>query len=74
MEDQVSMMLDENAQGRELEDLANLVADKARELAREMGRKVTVQELAREGEVTPEQIEDAARLTGGRIEDLENSL
>lgn len=70
MEDLISMMLDDHALDRELEDLTNLVADKARELARTLGRKVTVQELAREGEVTAEQIAEALRLTGGRIEDI----
>ncbi len=71
MEDLISMMLDDHAQDRQMEDLVNLVADKARELAAELGRKVTPMELAGEGEVTAEQIEEAVRLTGGRIEDLD---
>lgn len=71
MEDLISMMLDDHAQDRQMEDLVNLVADKARELADELGRKVTPMELAGEGEVTAEQIEEAVRLTGGRIEDLD---
>lgn len=71
MEDMISMMLDDNAMDRELEDLVNLVADKAKELAGTLGRKVTAAELAREGEVTSDQIAEAVRLTGGKIEDLE---
>ena len=71
MEDLISMMLDDHAQDRQMEDLVNLVADKARELAAELGRKATPMELAGEGEVTAEQIEEAVRLTGGRIEDLD---
>lgn len=71
MEDMISMMLDDHARDREIEDLTNLVAGKARELARTLGRKVTVQELAREGEVSLEQIMEARRLTGDRIEDLQ---
>lgn len=71
MEDMISMMLDDNALDRELEDLANLVADKAKELAHSLGRKVTAAELAGEGEVTQEQIRDATRLTGRAIEDLD---
>lgn len=71
MEDLISMMLDDHALDRELEDLANLIADKAKEMADTMGRKVTAAELAGEGEVTPEQIEQAIRLTGGKIEDLD---
>ena len=71
MEDLISMMLDDHAQDRQMEDLVNLVAEKARELAAELGRKVTPMELAGEGEVTAEQIEEAVRRTGGRIEDLD---
>lgn len=71
MEDMISMMLDDNAMDREIEDLVNLVADKAKELAGTLGRKVTAAELAREGEVTSGQITEAVRLTGGKIEDLE---
>lgn len=71
MEDLIASMLDEKALGREMEDLANLVADEARKLAQVMGRKVTAQELAAEGKVTLEQIREAERLTGGKIKDLE---
>ena len=71
MEDLISSMLDWKAFDREMEDTVNLVADKARELAEVLGRKVTAEELAREGEVTAEQIADAIRLTGGKISDLE---
>ena len=71
MEDAISTMLDEKAADTENEDLANLVADKAKELSDALGRKVTAGELAREGEVSPEQIARAARLTGGKIESLE---
>lgn len=70
MEDAVSAMLDEKAMDTELEDLVNLVADKAKELADILGRKVTADELAREGEVTSDQIAEAVRLTGGKIESL----
>lgn len=71
MEDMISMMLDDHARDREIEDLTNLVAGKAKELAQTLGRKVTAHELAREGEVTMEQIMEAKRLTGDRIEDLQ---
>ena len=71
MEDLISAMLDDHAMDRQMEDMVNLVADKARELAEELGRKVTPMELAGEGDVSAEQIAEAVRLTGGRIEDLE---
>ncbi len=73
MEDLIAAMLDEKAFDREMEDEVNLVADKAKELAELLGRKVTPLELAGEGDVTSEQIADAIRLTGGRIEDLEQT-
>lgn len=71
MEDLISAMLDDHAMDRQMEDMVNLVADKAHELAHELGRKVTPAELAGEGDVTMEQITEAVRLTGSRIEDLD---
>lgn len=71
MEDAIAAMLDDKAASRDFEDLANLVADKAHELAKELGRKVTPLELAGEGDVTVEQIMEAVRLTGGKIKDLD---
>ena len=71
MEDLIAAMLDDNAMDRKMEDMVNLVADKAHELAEELGRKVTTMELAGEGDVTAEQIMEAVRLTGGKIEDLD---
>jgi RNA polymerase primary sigma factor len=71
MEDLIAAMLDDNAMDRKMEDMVNLVADKAHELAEELGRKVTPMELAGEGDVTAEQIMEAVRLTGGKIEDLD---
>ena len=71
MEDLIGAMLDDNAMDRKMEDMVNLVADKAHELAEELGRKVTPMELAGEGDVTAEQIMEAVRLTGGKIEDLD---
>lgn len=41
MEDLIAAMLDDNAMDRKMEDMVNLVADKAHELAEELGRKVT---------------------------------
>ena len=54
-------------------DTANKVLEKADELAKILGRKVSVEELAGEGEVTEEEILDAIRITGNRIESLEDS-
>ena len=71
MEDLISDNLLIKAQDAKIAENANLIADKAAELAETLGRKVTPQELAREGEVTMEQITEAIRATGRRIEDIE---
>ena len=71
MEDQVAINLDDSALDRQIEDRVNLVADKARELAEDLGRKVTAEELSGEGELTLEEIQEAVRFSGKKIEDLE---
>ncbi len=71
MEDLISDNLLIKAQDAKIAENANLVADKAAELAKTLGRKVTPEELAREGEVTIEQITEAVRATGKAIEDIE---
>lgn len=72
MEDLIAQNLDEKAADSQVEDQVNKVADKARELASLLGRKVTVEELAREGEVTEEEIRDALRISGFAIPDIES--
>ena len=78
----IRMMMDareecirENAEGkkadRAVEDKVNRVADKARELARELGRKATPEELAREKGLSLKAVLAACRVSGGRIEDIE---
>ena len=71
MEDMIAANMDDKAADRAVEDKVNLVADKARELAAELMRKVTPEELAAEGELSLEEILDAVRFSGSRIEDLE---
>ncbi len=71
MEDLIAENLDEKAKNKETEDRVNKVADKAKELAETLGHKVTAEELAGEGELDLEQIREAIRLSGGKIEDLD---
>ena len=71
MEDMVAMNLDDSALESEVEDKVNRVADKARELAEDLGRKITAEELAREGELSLDEIMEAIRFSGSRIEDIE---
>ena len=73
MEDLVAENLDEVSADQTAADTANKVLEKADELAKILGRKVSVEELAGEGEVTEEEILDAIRITGNRIESLEDS-
>lgn len=51
----------------------NQVADKARELAGELHRKVTAAELSEETGMSERYIEDAMRMSGFAIEDLEKN-
>ncbi len=57
---------------RKLEDRVNHIADKARELAEDLRRKVTVKELAEETGIPEEEIRDVYRISGYVIEDLED--
>lgn len=54
-------------------DRVNKVADKARELAEELHRKVTPQELAEETGMSLKSIQEAMRMSGYKIEDIENA-
>lgn len=49
----------------------NKIADKARELAEELHRKVTPEELAQETGFSLKSIQEAMRMSGFRIEDIE---
>ena len=51
----------------------NKVADKARELAEELQRKVTIEELMEETGMSRKMIEDAVRMSGFKIEDIDNN-
>lgn len=54
-------------------DKVNLVADKARELAEELHRKVTPEELAQESGMSLKTIRDAWRMSGYKIEDIDGA-
>lgn len=64
----------ENASGekrdRSIADKVNLVADKARQLAEELHRKVTPEELAEETGLSLRTIRSACRISGFQIEDI----
>lgn len=56
---------------KHIADRVNRVADKARELAGEYHRKVTPEELMRETGLSMKAIQDAMRMSGYKIEDIE---
>ena len=71
MEDLVAENLDARAQDQQIVELVNRVADSARELAEALGRSVTPEELAAEGDVTVEEIMEALGFAGPNIEDID---
>ena len=73
MEDLIAQYLDERSADLEIEEKVNFVADKAAELARLAGRKITPEELAHEGEVSMEQILEAMHYSANAIEDIDLS-
>lgn len=70
MEEHISDSLEEAGSNKKIADKVNRVAEQAKELAQLLQRKVTVEELALETELTEEQIKDAVRMSGNRIEHI----
>ena len=62
----------EKKTGEKLAENANDILEKAEELSKELGRKVTVEELSEETGIPEEKIRDAARITADHIEFLES--
>ncbi len=74
MEVSIEENLQEADKDKKVADKVNKVADKARELAGELHRKVTIEELAEETGMSEKAIEDAMRMSGFAIEDLERNV
>lgn len=55
---------------RKIADKVNRVADVANTLSEELRRKVTVEELSQESGLSRKAIEDAVRISGGKIESI----
>lgn len=73
MEDYIQENASSEKTDHKVADRVNKVADKARELAEELHRKVTPQELAEETGMSLKSIQDAMRMSGYKIEDIENA-
>lgn len=73
MESCIAENVQERDKDKKMLDQVNKVAKKARELAKELSRKVTAEELSEETGMSVEKINDAMRMSGFAIEDLERS-
>lgn len=70
MENYIAQNVQEAKKDKRIADKVNKVADAARELSEELHRKVTVDEVMTESGLSRKTIEDAVRMSGGKIEDI----
>ena len=70
MENYIAQNAEESKKDKRIADKVNKVADAARELSEELHRKVTIEEVMSESGLSRKAIEDAIRMSGGRIEDI----
>lgn len=70
MEEHIRQNADSEEVDRKIADKVNKVAEKAKELAEELHRKVTPEELAEETGLSLKSILDACRMSGHKIEDI----
>ena len=71
MEEFIEENISEKKTDKKVEERVNKVADKAKELSEELRRKVTVEELMEETDMSEKEIRDALRITANRIEEIE---
>lgn len=75
--DAMEELIEENRESgkvdKKVETKVNAVADKAKELSEELRRKVTVEELAEESGMSVKTINDAIRMSGFKIEDIDTT-
>lgn len=70
MEACIAADTEEARRDRKIADKVNRVADAANVLSEELRRKVTVEELSQESGLSRKAIEDAVRISGGKIESI----
>lgn len=71
MENYIAENADEKKTGEKMATKANDVLERAEEMAKELGRKVTIQELSEETGMSVEQIREAVRITADNIDYLD---
>lgn len=74
MEDCISENLEEERKDKRVLERVNEVADKAKELAEALQRKVTVSEVAAESGLSVEAVLEAVRMSGDNIEFIEGTV
>lgn len=72
MEACISQNVESRETGNRIAEHVNRVADMARELSEAMLRKVTAEEVAAENGIPVEEVLEAVRLSGGKIEEIED--
>ena len=72
MENSIGEVADSEEAGKAVAEKVNRVADAAKELSEDLRRKVTVEELAEETQISQEDIREAVRLSGRKIEEIED--
>lgn len=70
MEESIAASAEEEKSDQKIADKVNKVADAANALQEELRRKVTVEELMEESGLSKKAIEDAIRISGGKIESI----
>jgi RNA polymerase primary sigma factor len=73
MEDCINEIQQEKAKDQQVAEEVNRVYALAKELSEDLRKKITVEELAAETDLTPEEIEEAIRLSGNKIEFFEDA-
>lgn len=71
MQDLIAANMDETSAEEKLLNKVNKVAKAAKELAEDLQRKVTIDELVQESGISRQAIEKALKLTANKIEDIE---
>ena len=71
MEEYIKENANDKQQDQKLADKVNKIADYAKELSADLGRKVTPEELSEEKGVSVKAILEAVRLSGDKIEEIE---
>lgn len=74
MEEYIAQNVEETEKDKKIADKVNKVADAARELSEELHRKVTVEEIMTESGLSRKAIEDAVRMSSGKIEEIETEV